>query len=295
VRRILSILAAALTLTACGGADAPPRAATATATPHAKAKRREPPVLCRAKRGRIVGRLTDPGLDEISGLARSGGQLWAVEDSGAAPALIALEDNGGSLGATTVSGAIGEDWEDIAAAGDELFVGDIGDNERSRAGVEVYRVAAPAPGAAATGPATTLDLVYPDGPHDAEALLADPVRGEVVIISKDVIGTRAYTAPLDGSATKLRRSRPISATTVTGAGLSADGRIVVLRSYSSLSVWRRHGDEPLARTLVRPPCVAPANLSTEGQGEAVALSERGRVAFTLPEGTGAALRRYAAR
>ena len=63
-----------------------------------------------------------------------------------------------------------------------LYVGDIGDNAKSRASVQVYRVPEPLvePGVTAVdaadavrrGDASTLQ--YPDGAHDAEALFVDP-------------------------------------------------------------------------------------------------------------------------
>jgi hypothetical protein len=244
-----------------------------------------------------VGRIADPALTELSGLTRTPRGLFAVEDSGAGPVLIALRADGTSAGVTTVSGAAAVDWEDIAAARGELFVADIGDNAADRTRVQVYRVPVPEPGAAVTAPAARLELRYPDGARDAEALLADPVRRQLVVVPKAIVGARAYTAPYaafaDGSAT-LRRGPRVTVSAATAGSLSADGRIVALRGYGALLVWRRHGDEPLTRTLARAPCQAPADLSKEGQGEALALSARGRSAVTVPEGEGAALRRYAA-
>src|SRR2546429_179177 len=37
--------------------------------------------------------------------------------------------------------------------------------------------------------AAELTFVYPDGPHDAEALLVDPVSGEIFIVTKALGGT----------------------------------------------------------------------------------------------------------
>ncbi len=40
-----------------------------------------------------------------------------------------------------------------------------------------------------------LELAYPDGPRDAEALLVDPRTGDLIVITKDVLGaSEVYVA-----------------------------------------------------------------------------------------------------
>ena len=41
-------------------------------------------------------------------------------------------------------------------------------------------------------------LSYPDGPHDAEALLVDPVTGDLFIVTKEKQRARVYTVAADG-------------------------------------------------------------------------------------------------
>ncbi|MCW3013410.1 MAG: hypothetical protein JWO02_502 [Solirubrobacterales bacterium] len=288
------------------GADAAPTTTDATTTTTAVAPRRPPtpPALCRADRPRALGRITDPQLDELSGLVhgrRDRRVLFALEDSGAPPVITAVRPDGTVLGRTTVAGATATDWEDIAAGpGPDgqaaLFAGDIGDNRATRAAVQIYRLPEPAAATTSTVAAARLDLRYPDGAHDAEALLADPVRRELVIVTKGLPRGRAYTVASTvphGTTTTLRRGPAVPLGVVTAGDVSADGRLVALRSYATLAIWRRRGREPVARTLGRAPaCVAPADLSAEGKGEALALSRDGRSAITVPEGPGAVLRRY---
>ncbi len=255
---------------------------------------------------RVTGRVADPTADELSGLVRSRTQadlLWSHDDSGAGPVLYGLRRDGRVATRPTVTGAEATDWEDIAAGpgpgGDALlYVGDIGDNAARRSSIDVYRVPEPAVGAAATAPAARLRLRYPDGPHDAEALLVDPLRGDLVIVTKVIGVARAYRASARrpaGSLTTLRKGPPIDLTLVTAGDVSADGRIVVLRSYERLAVWVRHGREPLTTTLARRPCLSPTSLLGEGQGEAVALDRHGTSFLTVAEGSPAVLRRYAPR
>jgi hypothetical protein len=303
------VLAAAPALLAalvvgCGGSGAarssPPPAPPSTAAGVAAPR---PPALCGPLRARVTGRVGDPSANELSGLVRSrsqAGLLWSHDDSGAGPVLFALRADGRVAARPIVTGAQAIDWEDIAAGpGPDgrplLYVGDIGDNATRRASVDVYRVAEPRVGAGATAPAARLRLRYPDGAHDAEALLVDPVRGDLVIVTKALGVARAYLASAGlpaGSQATLRRGPAIALSLVTAGDVSADGRIVVLRGYDRLAVWVRHGRERLATTLRRAPCLSPTSLAREGQGEAIALDRRATSFATVAEGSPAVLRRY---
>jgi hypothetical protein len=305
----LALLPAAV-VAGCGGSgavrspapSAPPSTAARTPSPSRPAAR--PPALCGRLRARITGRVADPAANELSGLVHSRSQpglLWSHDDSGAGPVLFALRADGRVDARPTVTGAQAVDWEDIAAgpAADGrplLYIGDIGDNAARRASIDVYRVAEPRVGAAATAPAARLQLRYPDGAHDAEALLVDPLRGDLVIVTKALGAARAYRAPARlsaGSQATLRRGPAISLSLATAGDVSADGRLVVLRGYDRLAVWVRHGRERLTTTLGRAPCLSPTSLAGEGQGEAIALDRRGATFATVAEGSPAVLRRYA--
>ncbi len=39
------------------------------------------------------------------------------------------------------------------------------------------------------------DLVYPDGPHNAETLMTDPTTGRLYVATKEVLGGTLYAAP----------------------------------------------------------------------------------------------------
>jgi hypothetical protein len=304
----LALLAAAV-VTGCGASgamrSAPPASlpSTSAGTAPPSAPGAPPAALCQALRARVTGRVADPGANELSGLVRSRSQpglLWSHDDSGAGPILFGLRADGRVAARPTVSGAQAVDWEDIAAgpAPDGrplLYVGDIGDNAARRPSVDVYRVAEPRVGSAATAPAARLRLRYPDGAHDAEALLVDPLGGDLVIVTKALGAARAYGASArlpGGSQTTLRRGPAVALSLVTAGDVSADGRIVVLRGYDRLAVWMRRGREPLTTTLRRTPCLSPTSLADEGQGEAIALDRRGTSFATVAEGSPAVLRRY---
>ncbi len=308
MRRAAAPALLALVVVGCGGGGSARSSSSSavTSTPAQPAPRRaaaRPPALCGALRARVTGRVPDPSANELSGLVRSRSQpglLWSHDDSGAAPVLFGLRADGRVAARPAVTGAQAVDWEDIAAGPGPngralLYIGDIGDNASRRPAVDVYRVAEPSIGAAATAPAAHLRLRYPDGAHDAEALLVDPLRGDLVIVTKAIGAARAYGASAKlpaGSNATLRRGPPVALSFVTAGDVSADGRIVVLRGYDRVAVWVRHGRERLMTTLRRAPCLSPTSLAAEGQGEAIALDRHGVSFATVAEGSPAVLRRY---
>lgn len=282
-----------------GGTSTTPAVETTT-TVTASTRRPPRPALCRRLDDAVTGRVADPSLGELSGLVQSRtrpGVLYAHEDSGAAAQLWALRPDGSIAGSWAVPGAEAVDWEDVATGpaaggGAVLYLGDIGDNQAARPYVDVYRVPEPDPAASATAPAERMRLRYPDGARDAETLLADPRRGTLVIVSKEVDGARAYSVPAfaAGEAT-LRRGPRVDAAFATAGDVSADGRVIAVRGYTSMAVWRRRGGESLTSAMRRAPCVPPTSLF-EGQGEALALNRDGTVARTVNEASPAVLRRY---
>jgi len=216
-----------------------------------------------------------PELNEASGLVLARGRLWTIDDSGGPATVFGLSTRGKLERQIALPQNI--DWEDIAARGSTLYVGDIGDNALSRPSITVYRGGEP------------IELRYPDGPHDAEALLVD---GRTLVIATKSLGgeARIYTARGPGV---LRHAGTLQlglAEPVTGG--DSTSRLVVLRTYGSAYVWTRRAGEPIAHALRREPCKAGASLIDEGQGESIALARDGRSFWTLPEGPDPILRRY---
>jgi hypothetical protein len=306
----LGLLAAA-TLAGCGGGDDPPATSASTAArpaaPPAKARPR-PPAICGPVTVSRTGTVQAAEAVELSGLAVSVAQpgvLWAHNDSGDRARVFALRRDGALLASVDVGGAQAVDWEDLALARGRLYLADIGDNGAQRPAVDVYRVREPgvlggaAP--ASTEPAERFRLRYPDGAHDAETLLVEPRTGELAIVTKRLSGdSGVYVArrPAPGATTTLRHVADLElglGGLATGGDVSADGRVVAVRTYSTVVAWAKRPGETLASTLRRRPCRGRADLGGEGQGEALALSRGGRAFYTVPEGAGAAIRRYVAR
>ena len=259
----------------------------------------------------VAGEVGEPALAEVSGLAASrahDGVLWAHNDSGDQPRVFALEEDGRVLGAYAVEGAENVDWEDIAVGpgpdGDSaLYLGDIGQNGGFRDPVTVYRV--PEPDAAPDGiggtlvGAEALALAYPSGSVDAEALLVDPVTGDLIVVTKVIEGTSTI---LRAAADDLVPGAPITmeeagtitvtdpgevdgatfpGTLVTGADISGDGSIVVLRTYKEVLAYARSEGSTVAEALTGESCAVP--VPGEPQGEAVAVAAATDALITISE------------
>lgn len=255
--------------------------------------------------------LADDRIDESSGVA---GASWSDDvmfthnDSGDGARFFAVDTRTCSTRATfTVKGAGSRDWEDMAAAtaGDGtavLWLADIGDNDARRPSIVVYEVAEPGLSDAG-GPLpvrSRMELTYPDGAHDAEALLVDPETGRPVVVTKDRSDgrSRAYRAPAGGTGELVPLaaldvkalpggSLASPAWAVTAGDTSADRRRVVLRSYLAVWVWSASPGEPLSVVLSRPPASVDAPLTR--QPEAIAFTRDGRGLWVTTEGAGTPL------
>ena len=203
--------------------------------------------------------IKDKSISESSGLVASRttpGAYWTHNDSGDGPFIYAFDTRGESFGTFRVNGAEARDWEDIAAGpGPQpnrsyLYIGDIGDNDAVRPEVIVYRVAEPALSAdtrkftksrpGSTELADTIRLKYPDGKHDAEALLVHPRTGNLYLVTKVLIANPVVyeaVAPFTaGRSITLRkvgepRVPSLFGGAITGGSISPDGRRVALCDY----------------------------------------------------------------
>ena len=206
-----------------------------------------------------VTTIKDKSVSESSGLVASRttpGAYWTHNDSGDGPFIYAFDTRGDSFGTFRVTGAQARDWEDIAAGpGPQpnksyLYIGDIGDNNAIRPEVIVYRVAEPSLSATSrqftkkrpgsTEPADAIRLKYPDGKHDAEALLVHPRTGNLYIVTKVLIANSAVyeaVAPFTaGQSITMRRIGEVRVPSlfggvITGGSISPDGRRVALCDY----------------------------------------------------------------
>ena len=244
-------------------------------------------------------RLSDARLAEASGLAvghRSPGVLYVQDDSGAGPRFYALGATTGAVRAVcTVPDARNVDWEDLATGPDRagnwsVWLADIGDNRAVRSEVRIYRVPEPAVGsgsALTTGRPDVWRLRYPDGPHDAESLVADPVGRRLYVITKSLFGqSEVFEVPPSPDPNRVQPMvrvgsirfaltgtpggpNPVGQLTATGASMAADGSLLAVRTYTDAYLWRVHGGR-VAEALRGRPARLPLPAQPQGEGIAVA-------------------------
>lgn len=234
-------------------------------------------------------------MSEASGVAasrRTPGIYWTHNDSGH-PRVFAFDSTGAERGRVDVAGAALVNWEDVAVApcagGSCLYLADIGDNAANRPQIEVYQVPEPAPGDAASQPATTFPATYPDGPQDAEAMFV--LRGRIYVVTKGETGPIAiYRYPANAApgavsrlekVAELRDQETRRRERITGAGASPDGRWVVMRTLHVLTVYPAAGIESGAPRVALTYDLSPLG---EAQGEGVAIADDGSVLLSSEGG-----------
>ncbi|HEU4515237.1 MAG TPA: hypothetical protein VFR87_19165 [Nocardioidaceae bacterium] len=224
-------------------------------------------------RAEVVVTLRDEAIDESSGAVVQGRRLFTVNDSGDGPYLYEVDlRTGETVGVTTFAADEPEDVEALApGVGGALWVGDIGDNRTSRDSIHLYRVVPQRGGGEVSAP--RYELEYPDGAHNAEALLVHPRTGRVLVVTKTFArGGTVYRAPRrldpDGP-NRLEKIGAVAGMVTDGAFLPGGDRLL-LRTYGSGAVYAYPAVEE----------VTSFGLPAQEQGEAVAVGDDGRVYLT---------------
>jgi hypothetical protein len=236
--------------------------------------------------------ITDARLPELSGLAGAGDAMLAMNDGGDRAEVYVL-DGSCTVGEVRSVDVDPYDPEDLALAADgTIWLADAGDNTHSRQTVALI-------GLRPDGSSTLTRLTYPDGPHDAEALLLAP-DGTPYLVTKEVLGASSVyrpDAPLtDGATVPMSRVLELGFTLtgtpggpvgragelmVTGGAVSADGARITLRTYTDAYVWPLSGSD-VAAALAGSPVRVP--LPQSPQGEAIAFAANDRDLLVSGEG-----------
>ncbi|SCG52297.1 hypothetical protein GA0070609_2642 [Micromonospora echinaurantiaca] len=257
--------------------------------------------------GTPVCQIRDDRLTEISGMVATDDGYVVVNDGAddEARRRIFFLDADCAVTRTLRYPSRPRDTEDLAVGADgTIWVADIGDNDRSRQTVAVWKLT---PGAARP---VLYRMAYPDRPHDAEAMLVTG-DGRPVIVSKySGVLYAASTALRPGATVPLTQvgqvrlpasttSNPFSLlgrTAVTGAATAPDGDRVVLRTYADAFEFDVTGGDVIAALTSGTPRVTP--LPDEPQGESITYSRDGRSLLTVsetadqPAGTRPSILRY---
>jgi hypothetical protein len=262
-----------------------------------------------------TGYLAAGQLMEASGLQASharAGDFFVHNDDGE-PDLFAINERGAHLGRVSIVPAKNRDWEDLAmvpvAGGHWIVAGDIGDNWAKRESIRLYFADEPRTGindrySGFVNLQHWLDLTYPDGPRDCEAMAYDPAGNRILLLSKRDKPPRLYAIGLETALTSDRAEleflgaiHPLRPPTFedsahwggrtdwisqpTGLDISPDGMEAVVLTYRSLYRFRREQGEDWLGAMQRQPdeMIGPP----APQNEAVAYSIDGKSIFVTTE------------
>jgi hypothetical protein len=238
---------------------------------------------------RVLCRFDTGELGEVSGITlsrRHEGVLWATNDSGGGPFLYAIDLTDCQILATLrLLDTPARDHEALAAGQDArgrdvIWVGDIGDNLGTWPYARIHKVVEPKVLRDADVEVTTYRFTYPDGPVNAEALMAAPDREQLWVVSKEagVGGVFELPSPMSDSQTPMRAEQVGTARSqITDAAMAPDGERFVVRDYLSAEVFT---GEPPGQAEAR------FRLPFQPQGEAVTWSADGRALIVASEQSG---------
>ena len=253
-----------------------------------------------ATAGKKVCKVTDERLDELSGIVATDDGFVVINDStplDSRKRVFFLNGDCAVVNTVSYSGNGPRDPEDLvlSADGKTLWIADIGDNDKQRPTIGLWSM--PADGSEKP---KIHRLAYPDGAHDAEAMLLNG-DGTPIIVTKEVTrpaGLYTPTAALKtdntegvplkkvGEITVPPSNTPSSALarlgkgTIDGGAVGSGGSKVVLRTYTDALEWSVSGGDVLA-AIKGKPRVTP--LPGEPQGEAITYSADGRYFYTVSD------------
>jgi hypothetical protein len=228
--------------------------------------------------------ITDARLPELSGLVAVDDQFLAMNDGGDQVSVFLLN---ATCQVTDVHTAAVDpyDPEDLAVAADgTVWLADTGDNKAIRSTVALIALRP-------DGSTSLYRLTYPDGPHDAEALLLAP-DGTPYVVTKEILGAsgvyRPAAALVDGGTVALAKVAAVNVTftgtpggpvgqagqlLVTGGAVARDGSAIALRTYTDAYVWQLSGSD-IPAALAAAPTRIP--LPDSPQGEAISFTADNR-------------------
>lgn len=227
-----------------------------------------------------------PTINEISGIADSKankGFLWGQEDSGNQTEIYLIGHDGKLSKSIYIKGAVNRDWEDMALAGTDLFVGDIGDNNKAYSEYTIYQFPEPPSTTDTVANFITIRFKYTDGSRDAEAFLIDPQTKDIYLITKSDNPSKIYkiSYPYAASLNTAKAVGSLPYGGVVSAALSPDRKTVIIKTYVGLNRYSIASNESIEAALQKSATKLPYQL--EPQGEAVCFAADNSGYFTLSE------------
>lgn len=249
-----------------------------------------------------LGKVKHPALQELSGIVPSlvnPNCFWVHNDSGDDAHIYLIDSAANLLCTYTLEGVIARDFEEIAWMMRDgkyhLVVGDIGDNRAKRKHITFHEFAEPVwekgVRKAVIAHINSFEVVYPDGPRDAEAFFVDPLTNQLILITKRDFHVHVYSADFlqehtssVGQSSKpyvLKREAELPLFFVTAADISANGQDILVKNLTSIYHWKRNPSESVVSALRKPYAEVP--YAPEPQGEGIAFDRDGRRFYTISE------------
>lgn len=263
-------------------------------------------------RSRTQGYSTDARLAEVSGIVpshRNPGLFWVHNDGGDGPVVylidslvhvlqvVAIRESVYSVFAADAKGNIRKtahidavrniDWEDIAISKDSektyLVVADIGDNRATRDSVSLYRFEEPVfrGDSVLSVAAERMIIRYQEGPRDAETLMADPLNGNLIILSKRDPKVKVYCFPFEPVQKTIKALGEMNVTSVTGGDINGHGDILI-KNYGHVFLFHNPGQAP-AQDMLLGGAFTEVLYVEELQGEAICWGLDDTAYYTLSE------------
>lgn len=238
--------------------------------------------------------LLSPGIvDEASGIADSKanpGHIWVQQDSGNPNDLVLLSFSGSLAKKINIKPAHNRDWEDIVLANGPIagkqyvYIADIGDNGLAATECFIYRFPEPVSSVDTVYEVEKIRFSYPDGAHDAEAMLVDNTSKDIYFITKQDAASRiyklAYPQNTKGNNTAvLMGMLPFNG--VTSAAISPDEKELLIKTYTKIYRWTKTKLQTIEQALAG--SSSTVDYQFEPQGEAMCFKNDNKGFFTLSE------------
>ena len=236
----------------------------------------------------------EPGkVDEASGIADSKlntGYLWVEEDSGNLPAITLISNTGVYRKSIFIKGATNRDWEDMMLGPgpqenvNYIYLADVGDNSEANSNYFIYRFPEPSITTDSVFVWDKITFKYPDGSHDAEAIIMDNISKDIYIITKRDARSGIYKLPYPQNTTGIITATFVTELTFTGttsAASSVNGSEIVIKTYTGIYYWKRQAGETIEAVLSKPSI--SLGYVVEPQGESICFKNDNSGFFTLSE------------
>lgn len=261
---------------------------------------------------RKIGKIDAAVIDESSGLTPSyqyPGCYWTHNDNGKYPGLFLINGQGELLATAQLEGIPFRDWEDMGSfqyqQRNYVLIGDVGDNASQYSSGRIYLFEEPTVDLAAKGEdfvriptadVTEIEFTYPRGACDCEAVLVDSERQKIFLVSKSMDGQAVsdlsvfHSLPLEMKSRRrvkaTRMKSPFNRHMVTGAQISPDGKLAVIRSYTAAWIFHRSPEKTWEQVFSHGQPEKRLLLPVQRQGEAICFSHDSRSLLLTSEGVG---------